>query len=435
MEQQKPDIELRQEEIREILGIIPSRVARWGTIIIGLVLLSLFIGAALFSYPDRIQSTLTITTVNPPVLLKARQDGRLLILNVKDDDPVEKGELLGVLESSADYKDMCRLDSLIMYFQSDSGRLDLFSNENSPTPELNLGEWQTSYSSFRKSLQELIDLNQQGSHPARIASLKKQLSDYKLLYDRQYRQRLVRSEEMALKEIQFNRVRQLSDSGTLAITALEAAKSDFLKAQIEVEGALTSLSQTKIETDRLEYSIITEEKEYLNIRDQKINNLNQAVSLISGTLADWKLNYAFISPVNGTISFTRIWTKDQLVKLGERVLAVLPKEPGAFVGRLLLPLKGAGKVKVGQKAIIRIDQYPYMEFGVLKGQVVSISTIPDQDYYSVEIGFPDGLITTCSKELGFTQEMTGQAEILTDEMSFLVRIINPIRNLIKRNAL
>lgn len=435
MKIKQPDTELRQEEIQDILGIIPSRVARWGTVIIGSVLVLLFVGAALFSYPDRIRSTLTITTANPPVLIKAKQNGRLLILNVKDNDRVVKGELLGVLESSADYQDMLRLDSLIMSFQPDSARAIVPGLVTGATPELNLGEWQSAYSAFRKSLQELADFKLLERHPARIASLKQQLQDYKLLYDRQYRQRLIRSEELALKENQYNRVLQLSDSGTVAITTLEAAKSELLRAQAEVEGARTLLSQTKIEMDRLQYLTLTEEKDYREILDQKINSLNQVLSLMSGMLADWKLNYAFISPVSGTVSFTRFWTKDQQVKTGERVMAVLPEEPGPIVGKLLLPVRGAGKVKPGQRAIIRIDQYPYMEFGVLKGHVESISALPDEDRYSVEINFPDGLITNGLKELRYTPEMTGQAEILTDKMSFLVRIIHPIRSLLQRNTL
>jgi HlyD family secretion protein len=435
MERKKPEIELRQEEIRELLGIIPPRVARWGTGIIGIVLLMIFIGAAWFKYPDRILSQLTLTSVNPPVFLKARNDGRILMLNVADGDTVERGRLLGVLESSAGYADMFRLDSMIISFNSDSGRIDLINNECVTIPELNLGEWQAPYSAFRKSLQELNDFYIQGTYQARIASLKKQLQDYKILYDRRYRQRIVRSEELGLKEKQLKRIEQLSDSGTVATTALEAAKSDFLKAKGEVENARTLLSQTKIEMDQLEYSVITEEKDFMEARDQKINNLNQAFSVLTGFLADWKLNYTFISPVKGTISLTRIWTKDQQVKMGERVLAILPGEPGALVGKLLVPLKGAGKVKVGQKAIVRLDKYPYMEFGILKGRVERISPISDQDFYSVEISFPEGLKTTYSKELEFTQEMTGQAEIITDEMSFLVRIINPIKNLLKRNSL
>jgi HlyD family secretion protein len=354
-------------------------------------------------------------------------------MKVNDNDRVEQGDLLGVLESSADYHDMYRLGSLIQRFQSDSGRIDYSGTETVRIPELKLGEWQATYSALRKSWQDLIDFNQQESHPARIASLNKQLRDYQLLYDGHHRQMLVHSEELAVRESQFNRIKQLSDSGTLAVTDQEVAKSDLLRARMEVEAARTLLSQTKVEMDRLEYSLLLEEKEFLDMRNQKINNLNQAVSLASGTLADWKLNYAMISPFAGKVSLTRIWAEDQPVKAGERVLTLLPEEPGALVGKMLLPVKGAGKVKPGQKAIIRLDPYPYMEFGFLTGRVESISTIPDQDYYSVEISFPDGLKTSCLKELGFTREMTGQAEILTDEISFLVRIINPIKHLLKRN--
>ncbi len=433
MVEQKPDIKQRQEEIREILGVIPTRVARWGTTIIGLVLVSLFLGAALFNYPDRIRSTLTITTRNPPVPLIARKDGRLLMMKVTDNQRVEQGDLLGVLESSADYHDMHRLDSLVQYFRSDSGSMDFRGTATVMIPELNLGEWQTTYSGLRKAWQDLVDFNQQESHPARIASLKKQLQDYQLLFDGHHRQTLVHSEELAMRESQFNRIKQLSDSGTLAVTDLEAAKSDLLRARMEVEGARTLLSQTKVEMDRLEYSLLLEEKEFLDLRNQKITNLNQAVSLASGTLADWKLNYALISPVTGKASLTRIWAENQPVKSGERVLMLLPEEPGPLVGKMLLTVKGAGKVKSGQKAIIRLDPYPYMEFGFLTGCVESISTIPEKDYYCVEISFPEGLKTSSLKELGLTQEMTGQAEILTEEISFLIRVINPLKHLLQRN--
>jgi len=43
--------------------------------------------------------------------------------------------------------------------------------------------------------------------------------------------------------------------------------------------------------------------------------------------------------------------------------------------------------------------------------------------------------TTYSEVLDFTQEMTGVAEIITEQVSFLVRIINPIRSLLSRDRL
>jgi HlyD family secretion protein len=76
-----------------------------------------------------------------------------------------------------------------------------------------------------------------------------------------------------------------------------------------------------------------------------------------------------------------------------------------------------------------------MEYGSLQGKVETISMVSDQEFYSVEISFPDGLVTTYHKDLEFSQGMTGQAEIITDELSLLVRIVNPLRSILRRNTL
>jgi hypothetical protein len=76
-----------------------------------------------------------------------------------------------------------------------------------------------------------------------------------------------------------------------------------------------------------------------------------------------------------------------------------------------------------------------MEYGSIKGKVGSMSLVSDQEYYSVEISLPDGLKTSYNKDLKFNQGMTGQAEIITDELSLLVRIVNPIRSILKRNEI
>ncbi len=47
---------------------------------------------------------------------------------------------------------------------------------------------------------------------------------------------------------------------------------------------------------------------------------------------------------------------------------------------LLLPAEGAGKVEPGQKVNIRLDNYPYMEYGMLEGVISHISEIPDEEF-------------------------------------------------------
>jgi hypothetical protein len=76
-----------------------------------------------------------------------------------------------------------------------------------------------------------------------------------------------------------------------------------------------------------------------------------------------------------------------------------------------------------------------MEFGMVTGVVNSMSMVPEELNYFVEVGFPDGLHTSYNQELEFTQEMTGQVEIITDVRSFLVRVVTPLKSILNRNSM
>jgi multidrug resistance efflux pump len=430
-----PNIELRQEEIQEILGVVPPWVIRWGSLTLFIVFIGLILGTIWFKYPDRITSTLTLTSSNPPVVMNARQNGRIELLTVGDTSSVRAGQLLAALESSARIPDILEVDSLMIHCR------DLLANPDSigllefPARDYQFGEWQPSLAAFSKARKDLIDFDRQRSNQARIESLKKQLKDYKLLYDRQYRQRQIKSEEMDIQEKQYQRLIALRDSNAISLKEFETGSSVYLKAKYELESSRSTLSQTQIQIDQIDHDIIGLEKDYLELQDQKANLLTQSFDQLAGTISNWKLNYAFIAPIDGTVTFTRVWSQNQYVKQGDRVLTIISGEPGPVVGKVLLPLRGAGKVKAGQKVIVRIDKYPYMEYGSLQGKVESISMVSDQEFYSVEISFPNGLLTTYKKELSFNQGMTGQAEIITEQLSLLVRIVNPLRSILNRNAL
>jgi len=185
--------------------------------------------------------------------------------------------------------------------------------------------------------------------------------------------------------------------------------------------------------DELEYDILSNDKEFQSLKEQKVSTVMKALQILTGAVDQWKLNHAFISPLSGTISLTRVWTRDQQLVKGDRLLTIVQGMQGDIVGRVLVPVKGAGKVKAGQDVIVRLDNYPYMQYGFLKGRVSNLSSMAEQDYYIAELVFPMQMKTTYSKVLDFSEEMTGQAEIITEEMSFLVRIIHPIRSLLSRN--
>ena len=59
--------------------------------------------------------------------------------------------------------------------------------------------------------------------------------------------------------------------------------------------------------------------------------------------------------------------------------------------------------------------------------------VPDEKNYLAEVAFPNGLVTNYGKKLPLLPEMTGTAEIITEDMRLIQRFFNPIKSLIKRN--
>jgi hypothetical protein len=53
----------------------------------------------------------------------------------------------------------------------------------------------------------------------------------------------------------------------------------------------------------------------------------------------------------------------------------------------------------------------------------------------IEISLPDGLSTLYGEKLEFTQNMQGTAEIMTNDLRLIQKIINPFRHLASKNRI
>ena len=166
------------------------------------------------------------------------------------------------------------------------------------------------------------------------------------------------------------------------------------------------------------------EKELSDLRlalDESKQNLENAVH-------QWEEKYLVTSPIKGKLTFTSIWSINQEVKTGELIATVIPLEPSAIIAKAVIPPSGFGKVEVGQRVNIKLSGFPYMEFGMLRGVIRSISLVPDSRGYIAEIELSEGMSSSYrSVNLKFIQQMDGTAEIITRDMLLLTRFINPLR--------
>jgi len=147
----KDFIDLRSEEVQEILGSPPGSLVRWGTTIVLFGIVLLLLAAWFVKYPDIVQADVEITTTTPPTDVAARTDGRMQAIFVKDTSIVRENQPLAVLQSTADYKDMLVLDSCIAVWKTYAS-LDFRALE--APDSLHLGDLLADYSSFTRLLSD-----------------------------------------------------------------------------------------------------------------------------------------------------------------------------------------------------------------------------------------------------------------------------------------
>jgi multidrug resistance efflux pump len=160
--------------------------------------------------------------------------------------------------------------------------------------------------------------------------------------------------------------------------------------------------------------------------------LRNATEALNAQIKAWERDFLLISPIDGVISQMGVWSENQNVSAGETVFTVNPTQQNIPKGKALLPIQGAGKVKQGQRVNVRINNFPDQEFGYLIGKVESISSVPTAEgFYVVDIDFPSGMNTNYGKTLPITQQIQGNADIITENLRLLERFFMPIKKLIK----
>ena len=158
----------------------------------------------------------------------------------------------------------------------------------------------------------------------------------------------------------------------------------------------------------------------------------QSFNQLKNAIKDWELQYTFVSNLEGKVSFINLWNENQIINAGDLIFTVNPKQNTHFIARLKTPMQNSGKIKEGQKVNIRLENYPDEEFGILIGTVKNISLLPDNNgFYSVEVELKTKnsgtLITSYNKEIEFTQEMQGIAEIVTEDLRLIERLFYKLR--------
>ena len=426
-ENRQPDI-IYSEPVNEIMGSPPGKILKWGNAIILITFVLFILLLRLIKYPDTIPAPVEITTVNPPVTLVSKLTGRIKNLYVRDKDEIKKGQLIAVMETAASIDEMNKLKAIIDTIK------DLEKLMLSSLPEFTeLGEIQSYWVSFQKSLSDYNSYNLFDLYGNRIKNLTDEIDGILVYIGRVKGKEKLYSDGQKLELNQFKRDSLLYVSGFKSESELEKSRQSLINLNIELQQVLIDHAEKSIELAQKrqlkeEYGIkkMEEKEKYYSVLHESFLNLTAQIKI-------WENNYLLISHVSGIVTFTKFWSENQIVNKDEPVFSIVPLETGDYVGRIYLKMNRSGKVKAGQEVNIKLSGYPYLEYGMVKGIVKSKSLVPSGDSYVIELILPSGLTTLYGKKLDFTQNMQGTAEIITEDLRLLQKIINPFRYMISRN--
>lgn len=420
-------IELRSEEVQDILTKVPHWMIRWGTVLIFGIIIMLFFISWFLKYPDVVKTEIVITTNNPPEKLLAKTSGRIEAILIKDNSKVVPNIPLAVIENAAKYQDVFKLKRELD--KTDSSR----TNNNFPfeaLQHLQLGEIESAFALFQKDcVAEGLNTNLQ---PFKV-DIKAQIFENKQLKNRLsllLEQQKLNQSEIQLQINELNRFETLHKKGVISIQDLETKKLQYLQSEKNYRNLLSSISQLKstlIDNERISKTTqINSTKENSNLE----RSVTQSYYQLKKAIKDWEMLYVLKSDIAGEVTFLQVWTINQTITSGDQVFAIIPSNNRGYIGKLKAPALNSGKIKVNQKVNIRLANFPDREFGILKGKIRNISQVPDKEgNLLLDVVLPNGLVTSYKNQIPFQQEMKGSAEIITEDLRLLERILYQFRDI------
>lgn len=416
-------MDVRSEEVQEIIGRPPHWLVRWGIAgfigVLGLILLS----ASFIQYPEVVHAPLRLTAVEAPQSLQSRIQGKLVRLTAENSQLVNQGEILAWLESTANHRQVLHLEETADVIQNwlHEGNLLQLSTLDI-TQFTNLGEIQQIFQSFEQAYREFISFL-----PGEFYSRQREILVQELHYTRDLLQKLHEQKEIQqleydLAEREARVQRQLAENGYIATMELARAEAELSSRQLPLQQTESAIINNFV-------SQISKEREIMEL-DKRIEEQQsmflQSLFILKSAIDEWKTNYLITAPFDGKVVYAGILQENQTITPGQALFYIQPDNT-SFFGELAVSQPSFGKIEQGQPVQVRFSGYPYHEYGSVFGEVDYFSDFPVHDsLFFARVNFPEGLVTNYGCEITPRNGMTAQAEIITQDMRLLERVVNNI---------
>ncbi|GAB2558307.1 HlyD family efflux transporter periplasmic adaptor subunit [Spirosoma areae] len=415
------------DELLDIVSEPPTWIMRGGAGVITGILGLFLLGTWVIKYPEVLTGNAVITTRIQPIRVMAPMGGRMTSLLAKDEMLVKKGAVLAETENTTQLQNIPAIRKLIAQtraFLANPQRTIFF-----PGTQFSWGDLQNDFNAIRQNYLDVKRLQSDNLQAYRIKNRQHQADELRQMIAVNEHQKQLNEEAFQNTEERFQGDEKLFKEGVFSKFDYLASKNKRLEKQREREDFQKEILSNHLKLNEIEREV--QEIGYVCTEKKRLclDNIERSLYTLENSLRHWQQNYLITAPADGRLVFLKSLTENQYLKAADTLFALMPVDE-TLMASVEIPVRGMGKARVGQKVIIKLDDYPYQEFGMLEGNVVSLEPSLTIHTYRVMVSLPNGLTSTYHQKFRFKSEMAGTAQIVTTDLRLIEHAFYGLRKLV-----
>jgi multidrug resistance efflux pump len=238
----------------------------------------------------------------------------------------------------------------------------------------------------------------------------------------------LQQQDKALLQKEYDAYEQLAKDKVIAPLELNQYKSKLLAKEQALKQNATQITNNDISAHGKQKEVLDLMKTMTDQQQEFYSSLLELKSKIE----QWEQHYILTAPEKGKLMFANTLQENELIASGQVLFYI---EPGSssYYAEVLAGQRNFGKLKNGQRVMLRVESYPSAEFGYLNGTVNYISGMPNRrDSFLIRVELPKGLKTNYDKTIFFRNNLSAQAEIITDDRKLFDRLTGQLKQIFKR---
>lgn len=417
------DFELKSEPMNEMLSKPPSWIVRSGNTLFLCIILLILTLSWLIEYSDEIKGEVYVTTTQPPIELTNQTYAQLVSINVSNESIVKKDQLLVEFDNKANKTDVEFISDYLKSIKVELNKKLPFNDRM-----LQLGSFQEFWITLQTKINEWNTNLNFNVFDEQINHMQQEII---------YRQKLevISNTKIKLSESEYVLIAEelkanenLFEQNIISKQSLNEFKKNESQTLQSVQSQKEQYITNLIQLNNLKSQLLTLIHEKKSKQNELKTSIEQSISSLKSQLFDWNTSAIWRAPCEGKVLFNQLLQKNKFYKANEASIIVVPLG-SEYMAYAKINSTGAGSVEKGQDVFIELEDFSKNEFGMLEGDVLTITPIEKEGKYEVQILLKNQLKTTYKKQIPLKAQLKGQMKIITKKKRLLERFFE---NLIVR---